>query len=113
MLLELQPQPTTEIKLRFSRPDNGKALYVLSTTWTATVIEVRKAACLATGLVNGSMILARGRMGQRISDSADNLFGDGETMWECGFSDGDEVGYMYMGDGTADLAKGPALPPGH
>lgn len=82
-------------------------LYELSTTWDSTVKEVRAAVCAATGLKVGSMILARGRMGQRISDSSDNLFRDDETMWECGFSDGDEVAYMYMSDGTLDLAKGP------
>ena len=99
LLLERQPQPTTVIKLRFAHPNTGKPLYELSTSWASTVKEVRAAICKATGLQTSSMLLSRGRAAQ----SADTL-GDGETMWECGFSDGDEVPYMYMGDGTTDLA---------
>eukprot|EP00966_Prymnesium_polylepis_P213493 4944372-Prymnesium_polylepis.2 len=107
VLLEQQPQPSSAITLRFSRPDTGKPLHEHRTTLDATVKEVHAAVCAATGLKPGSMIIARGVMGQRISDSSDNMFGEGETMWQCGFSDGDEVAYMYLGDGAADLAAGP------
>lgn len=106
-LLEQQPQPTTAVTLRFSRPDTGKPLHELRTTLDATVKDVRIAVCAATGLKPESMIIARGVMGQRISDSSDNMFGEEETVWQCGFSDGDEVAYMYLGDGAADLAAGP------
>ena len=86
VLLERQPQPTTVIKLRFSHPNTGKPLYELSTSWATTAKDVRAAVCKATGLQSASMLLSRGAVAQ----SADSL-GDGETMWEAGFNDGDEA----------------------
>ena len=38
-----------------------------------------------------------------ISDSAANIFDDEETVWACGFTDGQKVGYMYLGEAEADL----------
>ena len=85
----------------------SQPLYEFTARWDAAIKDVRALICEATGLKPGSMVIARGRMGQRISDSSDNLFGDAESLWECGFSVGDEVAYMYFGDGTADLGSGP------
>ena len=51
-----------------------------------------------SGACANALVLARGKMGQRISDSSENLFGDGETLWACGYVDRQEVGYLYMGD---------------
>ena len=83
---------------QFSRPDNGRPMLELPTRMTATVKEVKAAVAAATGLSANALVLARGKMGQRISDSSENLFGDKETLWACGYVDGQEVGYLYMGD---------------
>lgn len=107
-LLECIPVPSTPLSLCFSRPDDGKALLNLETTMNSTVREVKAAVAAATGLQAGAMVLARGKMGQRISDSAANLFADHETLWACGYIDGQEVGYMYLGDAAEDLARGPS-----
>ena len=106
-LLERLPVPSTSITLRFSRPDDGKALTDLQTHMSATIKEAKAAVAAVTGLRAEAMAFARGRMGQRISDSAANLYGDDETLWSCGYMDGMEVGYMYMGDAAQDLARGP------
>ena len=59
--------------------------------------DVKQAVAAATSLKASAMVLARGKQGSRISDSAQNIFGDEETVWACGYVDGQEVGYMYMG----------------
>jgi len=104
-LLEPIPIPDEHVVLRFLRPDDGQPMYDVCANMRSTVSEVRQEVCQATGLKEKSMLIARGKMGQRIADSQDNLYKDHETVYECGFTNGDEVGYMYLGDPTADLAS--------
>ena len=108
VLLERVPPPNEALTLRFSHPDTGRPLHELATTMVATVGQTKSAVAAATGLRAGAMVLARGKQGQRISDSAENLFRDHETLWACGYVDGQEVGYMYMGEAASDLARGRA-----
>ena len=98
------PVPDEPLTLVFIRPDDGTFMYKLHTKMTATISDVKRGICLATGLKERAMIIARGKMGQPITDSQDNLYHDDETLHECGFSDGEEVGYMYLGDAAQDLA---------
>ena len=98
LLLERVPIPATALTLKFSHPTTGKPLHDLQTTMSATIKEVKLAVASATGLKASAMVLARGHQGQRISDSAENIFGDAETVWGCGYEDGQEVGYMYMAE---------------
>jgi hypothetical protein len=86
-LLERVPVPDSPLTLRFSHPDDGQPLLELPTRMSATVKEVKAAVAAATGLRANAMVLARGKMGSRISDSSANLFGDSETLWACGYVD--------------------------
>ena len=97
ILLERVPVPDTPLTLFFSHPTTGKPLLELQTTMLTTIKQVKQAVGEQTELKASAIVMARGRQGQRISDSAANLFGDGETVWACGYEDRQEVGYMYMG----------------
>ena len=52
---------------------------------------MRDAVCESVRLHPHAMVIARGRMGERIADAVSNLYKGPETVWECGYSDGDEV----------------------
>jgi hypothetical protein len=56
-----------------------------------------------TGLRDGSTILAKGRPGERITDEPGNRFHDHETLWACGFCEGDTVGFLYLGNVQKDI----------
>lgn len=107
LLLERVPVADEPITLRFSHPETGRPLHELRTTMLSTIGEAKAAVAAATGLKKTAMVLARGKQGQRISDSSENLFADHETLWACGYVDGQDVGYMYLGEAAADLARGP------
>jgi hypothetical protein len=97
------PVPDEPVSLVFLRPDDGTFMFTLHARMTTTIGEAKQAVCSATGLKERAMILARGKMGQRIADAEDNVYRDEETLYECGFCDGDEPGYMYLGDASHDL----------
>jgi len=103
MLLEPVPTPTACITLNFARPDNGKQMLALTLPFDTTIAKTKAAVAVATGLKSGSMVLARGKMGQRIADSSDNLFADGSSIWSCGFVDGQVPGMMYLGEAGGEL----------
>ena len=102
-LLQRNPIPDGAIVLEFVHPSTGKGMLHLEVPHAATIKAVKRAVAEATGLRAGAMVLARAAMGSRISDSAANLFDDEETVWECGFVEGQKVGYMYLGEAEADL----------
>lgn len=100
----LEPQPITgSVTLHFARPDNGKPMLKAWLPFATTIKEVKKLVADATGLRANSMVLARGQMGQRISDSSENLFGDDETLWACGYVEGQVPGMMYLGEAANEL----------
>eukprot|EP00439_Symbiodinium_sp_Y106_P032013 s6565_g3.t2 len=66
-----------------------------------TVGQVRKLLCSITGLKESSMIMARGKMGERVGEDAQlNL---SHLVADCGYKEGDEIGFIYMGDTEGDL----------
>ncbi|CAL1173031.1 unnamed protein product [Cladocopium goreaui] len=66
-----------------------------------TVGQVRKLLCSITGLKEGSMLMAKGKMGERVSEDAQLKLTD--LVVDYGYKDGDEIGFIYMGDPEADL----------
>ena len=47
------------------------------------------------------MLMAKGKMGERVGEDAQlNL---SHLVVDCGYKDGDEIGFIYMGDPEADL----------
>ena len=103
VLLEREPIPEERIMLNFARPDNGKHMLALTMPMATTVKAVKAEVAKATGLKASAMVMARGKMGSRISDSAANLFADDETLWSCGYFDGMTPGMMYMGEAEKEL----------
>lgn len=63
--------------------------------------QVKDLLCKLTGLNKKSMIMAKGKMGERVGEGA-NL-SDAQLVSEVGYKDGDEVGFIYMGDLEGDL----------
>jgi len=66
-----------------------------------TVGQVKALLCSTTGLKKTSMIMARGSMGQRVSEDAQ--LNETHRVVDCGYKDGDEIAFIYMGDPAADL----------
>jgi hypothetical protein len=75
-------------------PTTGKHLCEIETHFLTTIKELKAQFAKEAELSATAMVFARGKMGQRISDSSENLYGDSETVWACGYVDGQEVGYM-------------------
>mmetsp|Transcript_63059 Transcript_63059/g.148085 ORF Transcript_63059/g.148085 Transcript_63059/m.148085 type:complete len:367 (+) Transcript_63059:27-1127(+) len=66
-----------------------------------TVGQVRKLLCGITGLKEGSMLMAKGKMGERVGEDAQlNL---NQLVVDCGYKEGDEIGFIYMGNTEGDL----------
>jgi hypothetical protein len=63
--------------------------------------QVKELLCKLTGLNKKSMILAKGKAGERVGEGA-NL-SDTQTLTDVGYKDGDEIGFIYMGDLDGDL----------
>mmetsp|Transcript_76922 Transcript_76922/g.135537 ORF Transcript_76922/g.135537 Transcript_76922/m.135537 type:complete len:375 (+) Transcript_76922:67-1191(+) len=66
-----------------------------------TVGQVKNLLCSTTGLKKTSMIMARGSMGQRVSEDAQ--LNEAHRVVDCGYKDGDEIAFIYMGDPASDL----------
>lgn len=66
-----------------------------------TVGQVRKLLCSITGLKESSMLMAKGKMGERVSEDAQLKLTD--LVVDYGYKDGDEIGFIYMGDPEGDL----------
>ena len=103
ILLEPVPVPDSPITLCFARPDNGKPMLKLTLPFCTTIKDTKAAVEAATGLRSGSMVLARGKMGSRISDSSENIFADDQSLWACGYVDGQVPGVMYLGEAANDM----------
>ena len=103
-LLRPKVPPETPLRLRVLHPGTGEELAELSVMTRTTAAAVRSRAAAATGLREHSMVLARGKPGERIGDTAENQIRDGEEAWRVGWQDGDAIGFLYLGDAAADLA---------
>jgi len=68
-----------------------------------TVGQVAGLIAQITGLKQKSMILAKGKMGERVPESA--KMDEGKQIVSYGYADGDEVAFMYLGELETDLAK--------
>lgn len=67
-----------------------------------TISQVAKLIADRTGLKKASMIMAKGKMGERVPESA--KMDDSKLVVDYGFNDGDEIAFMYLGDLEVDLA---------
>eukprot|EP00434_Breviolum_minutum_P011351 symbB.v1.2.010016.t1/scaffold648.1/size176576/1 len=67
-----------------------------------TIGQVRKLLCSITGLKEGSTLMAKGKMGERVSEDAQLKLTD--LVVDCGYKDGDEIGFIYLGDPAAELS---------
>jgi len=81
----------------------GEKLLDLSIRDNWTVGQVAKLISDTTGLKRQSMMMALGKMGERVPESA--KLDDGKVVAEAGYKDGDEIAFMYLGDLEGDLAK--------
>eukprot|EP00440_Ansanella_granifera_P053753 gb/GFBE01058270.1/.p1 GENE.gb/GFBE01058270.1/~~gb/GFBE01058270.1/.p1 ORF type:complete len:182 (+),score=36.71 gb/GFBE01058270.1/:1-546(+) len=70
-----------------------------------TVGSVKTMVAAKTGCKPGSMIPAKGNMGERIPESA--ILKEDKTMEEAGYSDGDQFAFIYTGDFETDLKPRP------
>lgn len=66
-----------------------------------TVGQVAKLIADRTGLNKASMIMAKGKMGERVPESA--KMDETKLIVDYGLSDGDEVAFMYLGNLEGDL----------
>jgi len=80
----------------------GAKLLDLPLTDDSTVGQAKVLLAKTTGLKQGSMIMVRGKMGQRVKEDA-NL-DDKHRVVDCGYKEGDEIGFIYTGDLESDLA---------
>lgn len=81
----------------------GEKLLDLSIRDNWTVGQVGKLIADTTGLKKQSMIMALGKMGERVPESA--KLDDGKLVVEAGYKDGDEIAFMYLGNLEGDLEK--------
>jgi len=68
-----------------------------------TVGQVAALIAEITGLKQKSMIMAKGKMGERVPESA--KMDESKLVMDYGFADGDEIAFMYLGELETDLAK--------
>jgi len=81
----------------------GEKLLDLNIRDNWNVGQVAKLIADTTGLKKQSMIMALGKMGERVPESA--KLDDGKLVVEAGYKEGDEIAFMYLGDLEGDLAK--------
>lgn len=66
-----------------------------------TVGQAKALLCSTTGLKKSSTMMAKGKMGTRTTEDA--ALPDSKKVVECGYKEGDEIAFIYLGDPTADL----------
>lgn len=79
----------------------GQKLVDLAVKASWNMGQVKELLCKLTGLNKKSMIMAKGKMGERVGEGA-NL-DDKQLVSEVGYKDGDEVAFIYMGDLGGEL----------
>merc|ERR1712186_244678 len=80
----------------------GEKLLDLSIRDNWTVGQVAKLISQTTGLKQQSMIMAKGKMGERVPESA--KLSETQLVVDAGYVDGDEIAFMYLGNLEGDLA---------
>merc|ERR1719183_1566021 len=73
----------------------GQKLVDLPVKASWTMGQVKDLLCKLTGLNKKSMMMAKGKMGERIGEGAQ--LNDSQLVSEVGYKEGDEVGFIYMG----------------
>uniref|UniRef100_A0A7S4UJ23 Ubiquitin-like domain-containing protein n=1 Tax=Alexandrium monilatum TaxID=311494 RepID=A0A7S4UJ23_9DINO len=102
---ELGAPPSKPLTLKIMSPvEAGAELLDLQIRDNWTVGQVKALLCKTTGLKAGSMIMCKGKMGERVADSASTRLNEDGLVTEQGYGDGDEIAFMYLGDPETDLA---------
>lgn len=73
---------------------------VIREDWT--VGQAKALLCTTTGLKKTSMLMAKGKMGERVGEDAQ--LQESKLVSDYGYKEGDEIAFIYMGDPAADLA---------
>lgn len=81
----------------------GEKLLDLSIRDNWSVGQVAQLIADTTGLKKQSMIMAKGKMGERVPESA--KLDDKQLVVDCGYTDGEEIAFMYLGNLEGDLEK--------
>mmetsp|Transcript_122163 Transcript_122163/g.346300 ORF Transcript_122163/g.346300 Transcript_122163/m.346300 type:complete len:277 (-) Transcript_122163:62-892(-) len=81
----------------------GEKLLDLSIRDNWNIGQVAGLIAQSTGLKKQSMIMAKGKMGERVPESA--KLDDKQLVVDQGYSDGDEIAFMYLGNLEGDLEK--------
>merc|ERR1712039_642370 len=90
------------ITLKFMNPLVLGQLYCdLMVLEEMTVLQVKLMCAKKSGLKPGSMLPAKGKAGERISESA--MFKEDQTIAQVQLEDGDEFAFIYTGDLEKDL----------
>eukprot|EP00931_Biecheleriopsis_adriatica_P118697 TRINITY_DN94040_c0_g1_i1.p1 TRINITY_DN94040_c0_g1~~TRINITY_DN94040_c0_g1_i1.p1 ORF type:complete len:371 (+),score=79.86 TRINITY_DN94040_c0_g1_i1:61-1173(+) len=90
--------------LRVMSPlEAGVKLADLAIKDTWTVRQVKALLCSTTGLKKESTMMAKGKMGERVSEDA--RLEESHLVVDCGYKDGDEIGFIYLGDVETDLRR--------
>jgi len=83
--------------------EEGEKLLDLSIRDNWTVGQVKGLISQLTGLRKQSMIMAKGKMGERVPEDA--KLDETKLVVECGYQDGDEIAFMYLGELDNDIEK--------
>merc|ERR1712110_1128393 len=82
----------TPLKLIVNSPvEVGAKLLDLNIKDNFTVLQVKNLIAETTGLKKGSMIMARGKMGERVPEDA--KLDESKLVVDCGYKDGDEIAF--------------------
>lgn len=92
-----------ELTLKVMSPiEAGKPLCDLEIKDSFTVADTKRLLCQITGLKRTQMIMARGKMGERVPEDA--RLDEDKMVTAEGYRDGDEIAFIYMGDLEGDLS---------
>mmetsp|Transcript_47712 Transcript_47712/g.102216 ORF Transcript_47712/g.102216 Transcript_47712/m.102216 type:complete len:393 (+) Transcript_47712:86-1264(+) len=102
--VKFKAELSKELSLVVMSPvEPGKQLCKLELTEEASVGHAKGLLSKITGLKLGSMIMVKGKMGERVSEDA-NL-DDKQSLVSSGYKSGDEIGFIYTGDLEGDLSS--------
>lgn len=102
MTIRFEGSAVKPMTLRVMSPvEEGVELCTLPIKDDWTVAQVKTLLCKTTGLQKPKMIMARGRMGERVGEGAH--LNDTHLVVDCGYKDGDEIAFIYLDDPAADL----------
>merc|ERR1712190_559629 len=76
--------------------ESGAKLVDLNIKDNWTVLQVKNLIADTTGLKKQSMIMARGKMGERVPEDA--KLDESMLVVGCGYTDGEEIAFMYLGN---------------